>query len=59
MEKATEPNSGDPATGKPPRGPKRDKGWIVRTVTLRAEAPGGSRFKGYKSFFVRDLVLAG
>ncbi len=58
MEKATEPGNGDRAAGKSPRGPKRDTNRITRTVTLRADAPEGSRFKGYKSFFVRDLVLA-
>ncbi|MBM3093034.1 transposase [Ensifer sp. T173] len=58
MEKATEPGNGDRAAGKSPRGPKRDRNRITRTVTLRADAPEGSRFKGYKSFFVRDLVLA-
>ncbi|MBB4189410.1 FtsZ-binding cell division protein ZapB [Sinorhizobium terangae] len=58
MEKATEPGNGDRAPGKSPRGPKRDRNRITRTVILRADAPEGSRFKGYKSFFVRDLVLA-
>lgn len=58
MEKATEPGNGDRAAGKSTRGPKRDRNRITRTVTLRADAPEGSRFKGYKSFFVRDLVLA-
>lgn len=58
MEKATEPGNGDRAAGKTPRGPKRDRSRITRTVTLRVDAPEGSRFKGYKSFFVRDLVLA-
>ncbi|RVM75448.1 transposase [Sinorhizobium meliloti] len=58
MEKATEPGNGDRAAGKAPRGPKRDRSRITRTVTLRVDAPEGSRFKGYKSFFVRDLVLA-
>jgi len=58
MEKATEPGNGDRAAGKSPRGPKRDMNRITRTVTLRADVPEGSRFKGYKSFFVRDLVLA-
>jgi hypothetical protein len=58
MEKGTEPASGDRAAGKSPRGPKRDKNRITRTVTLRAEAPEGSRFKGYKNFFVRDLILS-
>ncbi|MEY9558151.1 FtsZ-binding cell division protein ZapB [Sinorhizobium fredii] len=58
MEKATEPGNVDRAAGKSPRGPKRDRNRITRTVTLRADAPEGSRFKGYKSFFVRDLMLA-
>ena len=57
MEKATEPGTGDRVSGKSPRGPKRDKNRITRTVTLTADAPEGSRFKGYKSFLVRDLVL--
>lgn len=62
MDKATDPtknNLGDDRTsGKPPRGPKRDKNRITRTVTLKADVPEGSRFKGYKSFLVRDLVLS-
>jgi hypothetical protein len=58
MEKSTEPGTGDRVSGKSPRGPKRDKNRITRTVTLTADAPEGSRFKGYKSFLVRELVLA-
>ncbi len=61
MDKATDPardSEDDRTTGKPPRGPKRDKSRITRTVTLKADIPEGSRFKGYKSFFVRDLILA-
>jgi FtsZ-binding cell division protein ZapB len=57
MEKATEPGTGDRISGKSPRGPKRDKNRVTRTVTLTANAPEGSRFKGYKSILVRDLVL--
>lgn len=62
MDKATDPAKDNPkddrTTGKPPRGPKRDKNRITRTVTLKADVPEGSRFKGYKNFLVRDLVLS-
>jgi hypothetical protein len=40
----------------PGRGAKRDR--VTREVTLRAEVPAGSRFKGYKTVVRRDLVLA-
>jgi hypothetical protein len=55
MEQASEP--------KPPSGGKRQgRGRQRRRVAiedrvLRAEAPVGSRFKGYESFFIQDLVL--
>lgn len=57
MEKASEPRAGKPVK-KQPRGAKRDKDRITREVTLKADVPEGSRFKGYKSILVRELVLA-
>jgi outer membrane murein-binding lipoprotein Lpp len=46
MEKATEPRP--TGSGKRPgRGAKRDR--VTREVTIRAEVPAGSRFKGYKT----------
>ena len=55
MEKATQPRPAGPGR-RPGRGAKRDR--ITREVTLRVEAPVGSRFKGYKTVVHRDLVLA-
>ncbi len=58
MEKATgdKPLSGkDPAPR--PRGPKNDTKRVTREEVLPASVPPGSRFKGYKDCFVRDLVL--
>nr|WP_245279854.1 hypothetical protein [Rhizobium leguminosarum] len=39
------------------RGPKGDKGSVTREEMLPANAPPGSRFKGYKDCVVRDLVV--
>jgi regulator of replication initiation timing len=55
MEKATQPRPAKPGR-RPGRGAKRDR--ITREVTIRVEAPPGSRFKGYKMVTRRDLVLA-
>lgn len=58
MDKATEGVPGDkPGTKKNPRGPKLDVTRISRQEVLRVTTPAGSRFKGYKSIYVRDLVL--
>jgi hypothetical protein len=54
MDKATQPRPADPGR-RPGRGVKRDR--VTREVTLRAEVPPGSRFKGYKTVVRRDLVL--
>ena len=54
MEKATQPRPAGPG-GRPGRGAKRDQ--VTREVTIRAEVPAGSRFKGYKTVVRRDLVL--
>src|ERR687890_623623 len=54
MEKATQPR----LTGvgrRPGRGAKRDR--VTCEVTVRANVPPGSRFKGYKTVVRRDLVL--
>lgn len=40
-----------------PRGPKNDTKRVTREEVLAASVPPGSRFKGYKDCFVRDLVL--
>jgi len=59
MEKATDGKPGDKQAGKKaPRGPKRDVERTSREEVLRVSVPAGSRFKGYKSCFVRDVVLA-
>src|SRR4051812_4147099 len=54
MEKATQPRPTGPGR-RPGRGAKRDR--VSREVTLWAEVPPGSRFKGYKTVVRRDLVL--
>src|ERR687890_1465740 len=54
MEKATQPKPAGPGRS-PGRGAKRDR--VTREVTIRVEAPPGSRFKGYKTVVRRDLVL--
>lgn len=54
MDKATQPRPTGPGR-RPGRGAKRDR--VTREVTLRVEAPPGSRFKGYKTVVRRDLVL--
>ena len=54
MEKATQPRPAGPGR-RPGRGAKRDR--VTREVTIRAEVPPGSRFKGYKTVVRRDLVI--
>lgn len=58
MDKATDAALGNkPTSKKKPRGPKLDVKRVSRQEILRIDAPAGSRFKGYRSFYVRDLVL--
>jgi hypothetical protein len=55
MEKATQPRLMGPGR-RPGRGAKRDQ--VTREVTIRAEVPPGSRFKGYKTVVRRELIVA-
>ncbi|WP_168282813.1 IS66 family transposase [Rhizobium leguminosarum] len=58
MEKATDTKPDEkPGAKKKPRGPKLDVKRVSRRQVLRADVPSGSRFKGYKSVYVRDLIL--
>ncbi|WP_246734556.1 hypothetical protein [Rhizobium sp. RHZ02] len=58
-DKATDAKSDDKAQAKKkPRGAKLDVKRVSREEILLINAPAGSRFKGYKSAYVRDLVLA-
>jgi len=55
MEKATGPSRGKGKRRR--RGGKRDGNQVSREVVVPAEVPAGSRFKGYETILVRDLVL--
>jgi hypothetical protein len=57
MDKATDLKVGDKAGKKKPRGAKRDTERVSREEVLSADVPDGSRFKGYKSCYVRELVV--
>lgn len=58
MEKVTNARPEDQTVSKKrPRGPKGDLERVSRQVILRIAPPAGSRFKGYRSYYVRDLVL--
>jgi hypothetical protein len=59
MDKATEPKPPPAAGGEPrPKGSKTSKLSINETRTVKvASPPDGSRFKGYASFIVQDLVI--
>lgn len=46
-----------PARKKKPRGAKLDVKRVNRQEILLIDAPAGSRFKGYRSVYVRDLVF--
>jgi hypothetical protein len=58
MEKATEPKP-DNASGEKgrKRGSTKSKLTIHEERTIKADAPTGSRFKGYTSFVVQDLMI--
>lgn len=58
MDKATDAKvHGSSGGKKKPRGSKLDVERVDRDIVLHANAPAGSRFKGYKSYYVRDVVL--
>ena len=58
MEKATDAKPGDISVSKKkPRGPKLDVKRVSRQEVLRVDAPIRSRVKGYRSVYVRDLVM--
>ncbi len=48
------------APGGPPRrrGIKRDRDRVTREEVLATNAPAGSRFKGYETLLVRELVMS-
>ncbi|WP_343044850.1 IS66 family transposase [Allomesorhizobium camelthorni] len=56
MEKATQPSSSKGKRRR--RGAKRDGGRVSREVTVAVSPPAGSRFKGYETILVRDLILS-
>jgi hypothetical protein len=57
MDKATEPAKPGAQRNRPRRGKVRPRGSIVDRV-LKAAAPAGSRFKGYETYLVQELVLS-
>jgi hypothetical protein len=58
MDKATEPRPDKPAgEGPGKRGSTKTKLTIHEEKTVKLDAPTGSRFKGYTSYIVQDLVI--
>src|SRR5271155_2592110 len=57
MDQATQPRPGKTGGGRRGRGSTKAKLAIHEDRTLRADAPPGSRFKGYAGFWVQDLVI--
>ena len=57
MDKATEPAKPDRQDSRPRRGKVRPRVSVEDRV-LKATAPVGSRFKGYETYLVQDLVLS-
>ena len=58
MERATEPKPDKPAgEGQGKRGSTKTKLTIHEEKTVKVDAPAGSRFKGYTSYIVQELVV--
>jgi hypothetical protein len=57
MEKASEAKASESSGGRQGRGGTRAKVIVHEERTLKADAPPGSRFKGYAGFLVQDLVI--
>ena len=58
MEKATEPRPAREGRKKGRRGGKIDKLVIDEEQVIAAAVPPGSRFKGYETYVVQDLILS-
>jgi Transposase IS66 family len=57
MEKATDPKPQGSPRERAKRGPTRTKLTINEEKVIKVAAPAGSRFKGYTSYIVQDLVI--